>query len=73
MTITDRKALRPVALGIKIATVINHLYPNDFAIDKLQRLLRDPATVDAIRSGTPIDWRDDEAAFNARRMKYLLY
>ena len=73
MTITDRKILRPVALGVKIATIINHLYPNDFAIDKLQRLLRDPATLDAIRAGTPIDWHDDEAAFNARRMKFLLY
>ena len=73
MTITDRKILRPVALGVKIATIINHLYPNDFAIDKLQRLLRDPATLDAIRAGMPVDWHDDEAAFNARRMKFLLY
>ncbi|MDQ6799520.1 MAG: DUF1343 domain-containing protein [Acidobacteriota bacterium] len=73
MTITDRKALRPVSTGVKIATVIHRLYPNDFAIDKLQRLLRDPATLDAIRNGTPIDWSADEAAFNARRSKYLLY
>jgi uncharacterized protein YbbC (DUF1343 family) len=73
MTITDRKALRPVATGVMIATTLRRLYPNDFAIDKLQRLLRDPATLDAIRNGTPIDWSADEAAFNARRSKYLLY
>src|SRR5207245_5841030 len=73
IAITDRKALRPVAMGVKIATVIYRLYPNDFEIDKLPRLLRDPATLDAIRNGTAADWRDDEAAFNARRSKYLLY
>ncbi len=73
MKITDRKALRPAATGVKIATTLRRLYPNDFAIEKLQRLLRDPATLDAIRSGSPIDWSADEAAFNARRKKYLLY
>ena len=73
ITITDRKVLHPVAMGVKIGTIINHLYSNDFAIDKLQRLLRDPATLEAIRNGTANDWHDDEAAFNARRSKYLLY
>ncbi len=73
MAITDRTVLRPVATGVAIATTLRRLYPNDFAIDKLQRLLRDPATLEAIRNGTAIDWRDDEAAFNGRRSKYLLY
>jgi uncharacterized protein YbbC (DUF1343 family) len=73
ITITDRKALRPVALGVKIAMILYHDYPNDFPLEKLQRLLRDPATLDAIRSGAPPDWRADEAAFNTRREKYLLY
>jgi uncharacterized protein YbbC (DUF1343 family) len=73
MTITDRKALRPVAMGVAIATTLRRLYPNDFPVDKLQRLLRDPRTLEAIRSGTSIDWRDDEAEFSARRSKYLLY
>jgi uncharacterized protein YbbC (DUF1343 family)/CubicO group peptidase (beta-lactamase class C family) len=73
MTITDRKALHPVAMGVMIATTLYRLYPNDFAVDKLQRLLRDPRTLDAIRSGSPIEWREDEAEFSARRAKYLLY
>jgi uncharacterized protein YbbC (DUF1343 family)/CubicO group peptidase (beta-lactamase class C family) len=73
MTITDRKALRPVATGVMIATTLRRLYPNDFALNKLQRLLRDPATLEAIRTGTPFDWAADEAAFSARRSKYLLY
>jgi len=73
MSITDRRAFRPVATGVAIATAIERLYPNDFAIDKLQRLLRDPATLDAIRGGKAPDWSADEAAFAARRAKYLPY
>jgi uncharacterized protein YbbC (DUF1343 family)/CubicO group peptidase (beta-lactamase class C family) len=78
MTITDRRTLRPVATGIAIALVLHRLYPKDFALDKLAPLLRDPATLEAIRAGKPLNeivamWRDDEAAFAARRAKYLLY
>ncbi|HJT16676.1 MAG TPA: DUF1343 domain-containing protein [Thermoanaerobaculia bacterium] len=73
MTITERRALRPVASGVAIATAIHRLYPNDFDPEKMQRLVRDPATIAAIKSGTPISWAADEAAFNARREKYLLY
>jgi uncharacterized protein YbbC (DUF1343 family)/CubicO group peptidase (beta-lactamase class C family) len=78
MTITDRNAWRPVATGVAIALVLHRLYPNDFALDKLATLLRDPATLEAIRAGKPLSeitamWRDDEASFAARRAKYLLY
>jgi uncharacterized protein YbbC (DUF1343 family)/CubicO group peptidase (beta-lactamase class C family) len=78
MTITDRKAWRPVATGVAIALVLHRLYPNDFALDKLATLLRDPATLEAIRANKPLSeiiamWRDDETAFAARRAKYLLY
>ena len=73
MTITDRKALRPVFTGVTIATVLHRLYPNDFDVDKMQRLLRDPRTLEAIRAGVTISWADDEAEFAARRAKYLLY
>jgi uncharacterized protein YbbC (DUF1343 family)/CubicO group peptidase (beta-lactamase class C family) len=54
MTITDRRALRPVTAGIAIALVLHRLYPKDFAVIVSM-------------------WRDDEAAFAARRAKYLLY
>jgi uncharacterized protein YbbC (DUF1343 family)/CubicO group peptidase (beta-lactamase class C family) len=78
MTITDRRTLRPVAAGIGIALVLHRLYPNDFALDKLAPLLRDPATLEAIRTDKPLAaivsmWREDEAAFAALRTKYLLY
>jgi uncharacterized protein YbbC (DUF1343 family) len=78
LTITDRKTLRPVAMGVAIALVLHRLYPSEFALDKLATLLRDPATLEAIRADKPLAeivamWRDDEAAFAARRAKYLLY
>ena len=78
MTITDRRTLRPVAMGIAIALVLHRLYPNDFALDKIAPLLRDPATLEAIRANKPLTeivamWREDEAGFALRRAKYLLY
>jgi len=78
LVITDRNALRPVTAGIAIALVLHRLYPNDFALDKVAPLLSDPATLDAIRADKPLAeivgmWRADEAAFEARRVKYLLY
>src|SRR5438876_7182711 len=71
--VTDRKAMKPVATGIAIATVLQRLYPNEFAVDKLAALLRDPRTLDAIRANAPVSWAEDEAAFGAQRAKYLLY
>jgi uncharacterized protein YbbC (DUF1343 family)/CubicO group peptidase (beta-lactamase class C family) len=78
MTITDRRTLRPVAAGIAIALILHRLYPTDFALDKIAPLLRDPGTLEAIRADKPLAeivsmWREDEAAFAARRAKYLLY
>lgn len=78
LTITDRNALRPVSMGVAIALTLHRLYPSDFALDKIGPLLRDPATLEAIRANKPLSeivamWRDDEAAFAARRARYLLY
>jgi uncharacterized protein YbbC (DUF1343 family) len=78
LVVTDRKALRPVATGVAIALVLHRLYPSEFALDKVGPLLRDSATLEAIRAGKPLPeieamWREGEAAFEARRKKYLLY
>jgi uncharacterized protein YbbC (DUF1343 family)/CubicO group peptidase (beta-lactamase class C family) len=78
ITITDRRTLRPVATGIAIALVLHRLYPNDFALDKIAPLLRDPATLEAIRADKPLAeivsmWREDETSFALRRARYFLY
>ncbi len=78
LIITDRNALRPVMTGVAIALVLHRLYPSELALDKVGPLLKDPATLEAIRADKPLPeivamWRADEAAFEARRAKYLLY
>jgi uncharacterized protein YbbC (DUF1343 family) len=75
ISITDRKALRAVDAGIAIATILQRDYPQQFPLQKMQRLLRHPATLEAIRAGESLDeihalWTSD---FAARRAKYLLY
>ena len=74
-TITDRKTLRPVDVGIAVATILERDYPSQFPLDEMPRLLRHPATLDAIRAGKPLGeihalWVSD---FAERRAKYLLY
>jgi len=76
--ITDRRAIRPVAMGIAIALTLQRLYPDHFQVEKMEHLVRDPRTIDAIRAGKTIDeitagWVEDERAFEERRKKYLMY
>ena len=76
ITITDRKALRAVDLGVTIASTLARLYPAQFKVDDMAHLLRHRATLEAIRAAQPLDriralWDTD--AFIARRAKYLLY
>ncbi|HEX8170250.1 MAG TPA: exo-beta-N-acetylmuramidase NamZ domain-containing protein [Thermoanaerobaculia bacterium] len=71
ITITDRRALRSVDLGVATAIALVRLYPSQFPLDKLQPLLRDEATLQAIREGRkPVS---DVEAFYVRRKKFLLY
>jgi uncharacterized protein YbbC (DUF1343 family)/CubicO group peptidase (beta-lactamase class C family) len=74
VVITDRNALHAVRMGITIATTLHRLYGDAFAADKIHRLLRDPKTLDDVKNARPVSgWDADEAAFRARREKYLLY
>jgi uncharacterized protein YbbC (DUF1343 family) len=76
--LTDRKAMQSVTTGIAIAVALQRLYPNDFALDKVQPLLRDERAIAAIRAGKSVDeivgmWSDELAAFAERRKKFLIY
>jgi uncharacterized protein YbbC (DUF1343 family) len=51
ITITDRRALRSVDVGIAIASALVRLYPQKFPVDEMQPLLRHKATLEKIRSG----------------------
>jgi uncharacterized protein YbbC (DUF1343 family)/CubicO group peptidase (beta-lactamase class C family) len=76
--ITDRAALRPLLLGASLLRTIYALWPAELKLDDVDKLLRDPRAIAAIREGKPLEeivapWAADEAAFRARRAKYLLY
>jgi uncharacterized protein YbbC (DUF1343 family) len=51
VTITDRRALRSVAVGLSIASALARLYPDRFPLDEMQPLLRHRETLEGIRSG----------------------
>ena len=76
--ITHRNRLRPVDAGIALACVLQKLYPAEFALKDLSRLLLDDHALAAIKSGQP--WREITAAwssglrdFQRRRSTFLLY
>ena len=52
VTITDRRALRSVTLGLTIASTLRRLYGEKFPVDEIQPLLRHAATLEQIRNGT---------------------
>jgi uncharacterized protein YbbC (DUF1343 family) len=51
ITITDRRALRSVDLGLSIAAALVRLYGEKFPVDELQPLLRHKATLERLRTG----------------------
>jgi uncharacterized protein YbbC (DUF1343 family) len=76
--ITDREKLNAVDLGIVIASTIQRLYPNDFALTKVSTLLRDADTLEAVKAGKSLaeikqGWAAKLAEFRTRRKQFLLY
>jgi uncharacterized protein YbbC (DUF1343 family) len=76
--VTDRTALRPVRVGVEIASALNRLYPTQYQLDAAGRLFGSRDALARIRTG------DDPAAIAASfgvaearwrllRAKYLLY
>ncbi|HXG48303.1 MAG TPA: exo-beta-N-acetylmuramidase NamZ domain-containing protein, partial [Methylomirabilota bacterium] len=78
IVVTDRERCRPVELGIEVARTLFQLYPRDFALARMRHLLRDEATLNAIKAGEEraaivARWERDLAAFRKRREAFLLY
>jgi uncharacterized protein YbbC (DUF1343 family)/CubicO group peptidase (beta-lactamase class C family) len=71
LTITDRKTLRAVDVGITLASTLATLYPQQFKLEEMQPLLRHQPTIDALKSGQTPVW--DLREFMKRRAKYLMY
>ncbi len=50
-TITDRRALRSVHLGFAVAAALVRLYPNEFPVEKMNRLLRHRESLEMLKKG----------------------
>ncbi|MBI4471314.1 MAG: DUF1343 domain-containing protein, partial [Acidobacteria bacterium] len=75
---TDRTRMRPVAVGIAMASTLYRMYPTQYPLDRILPLLGDRAVLQAIRSGASLDrilgiWQAELQQFRRIRQNYLLY
>ena len=78
IVVTERNALDSPELGVEIASALHTLYPAQFEMTKLDRLIVNKATVEEIGAGEDprrigMEWEDGIERFKAVRAKYLLY
>lgn len=78
IVITDRDAVRPVRVGVEIASALYRLFPGKFEIDLANRLYGSVAGLTRIKNGDDpaaiaASWSAGEARWRLMRAKYLLY
>jgi uncharacterized protein YbbC (DUF1343 family) len=76
--LNDRNALDAPELGIEAVAALWKLYPTQFQIDRVDRLLLNKSVLDQIKAGTDprviaAGWQKDLSAYKTRRQLYLLY
>jgi uncharacterized protein YbbC (DUF1343 family) len=76
--VTDRNALDSPELGMEMAAALDALYPTQYEMKNLDRLMLHAATAKAIGEGEDprriwMEWIDELEGFKAIRAKYLLY
>jgi len=76
--VTDRQALRPVRLGLEVASILHRLYPADYRLEQEDHLLGSATVLSRILAGEdPADiaqsWQADEEQWLRLRSSYLLY
>jgi uncharacterized protein YbbC (DUF1343 family)/CubicO group peptidase (beta-lactamase class C family) len=78
MVVTDRTALRPVRLGVELASALHRLYGAKYELEPAERLFGSRDVVTRIRAGEDPaaiagSWAAAEARWRLLRAKYLLY
>ena len=78
ITLTDRAALRPVALGLELATALRDLHGTDWKRDRFGELLGSAAALARLERGDPAGtivagWAAEQMEFERRRARFLLY
>jgi len=76
--VTDRNVFDAPELGVEIASGLHRLYSDQFQLQKMETLLANRATVDAIAAGEDArriaeGWSQSLAEFGERRRAALLY
>jgi uncharacterized protein YbbC (DUF1343 family)/CubicO group peptidase (beta-lactamase class C family) len=76
--VTDRVALRPVRVGLEIASAIYRMYPAQFQLLAAQHLFGSRDTLARVAAGDDpgaiaASWAQAESAWRSLRAKYLLY
>jgi len=78
LVVTDRAALRPVRVGLEIASALARMYPAQYQVDPTGRLFGSKDTIARIKTGEDpasiaASWSAAEARWRLLRAKYLLY
>jgi uncharacterized protein YbbC (DUF1343 family) len=78
IVVTDRDAVRPVRVGLEIASALVKLFPGKFEIDAALRLFGSTANLDRVKANddpgaVAASWSAAEAHWRLMRAKYLLY
>jgi uncharacterized protein YbbC (DUF1343 family)/CubicO group peptidase (beta-lactamase class C family) len=78
MMVTDRERLRPVRLGLEIASALSKMYGAAFTLEQAATLFGSRATLERVRRGEDpaaiaASWRADEEKWRQVRARYLLY
>jgi len=78
LLITDRLALRPVRMGLEIATALYRLYPETYRLETDKPLFGSAQVLGSIKEGedparVSKRWQADEVGWRMLRARYLLY
>lgn len=78
LVLLDREVLHPCEVGIALGKALHRLYPQEFKVDLMQKLLGDLPTLEAIRRGDDLatirrSWEPALARFQQRMEAVRLY
>jgi uncharacterized protein YbbC (DUF1343 family) len=78
IVVTDRAAVRPVRVGVEIASALVNLFPGQLKVDTAHRLFGSADGLARIAAGedpaaVAASWAAAEARWRQLRAKYLLY
>lgn len=76
--ITDRDVCHPVDVALMVAKTLHEWYPEQFDVQKIEHLLLNSSTMEAMKAGKSLDeihalWKPQRDEFLSRRLKYLIY